>query len=111
MKSILVILATAALCTFSPVQADEACCAQVSIQARIREIDLNVLLKQYEEVQTELTKMKVQIALLDSDESRSDAERKQTIKNYDRRRQALQMLRDEFVAQMEKLASIEVASK
>ena len=108
----LLILATAAFYTVNPVKADEACCAQtVSIQARIREIDLNVLLKQYEEVQTELTKMKVQIALLDSDESRSDSERKQTLKSYDRRRQALQMLRDEFVAQMEKLASIEVATK
>jgi len=105
------ILATVALCTVNPVNADEACCAQVSIQARIREIDLNVLLKQYEEVQTELTKMKVQIALLDSDESRSDSERKQTLKSYDRRRQALHQLRDEFVAQMEKLAAIEEATK
>ena len=108
----LLILATAALCTFNPVKADEACCAQtVSIQARIREIDLNVLLKQYEEVQTELTKMKVQIALIGSEESVPEAQRKQTIKNFERRREALQMLRDEFVAQMEKLASIEVAAK
>ena len=101
----LLILAMA-LCTVSQVNADEACCAQgPSIQARIREIDLNVLLKQYEEVQTEITKMKVQLALLESDESRSDAERKQTIKNFERRREVLQNLRDEFVAQMERLAA------
>ena len=77
MKSALLLLAVAALCSFSPVHADEACCDQkTTIQARIREIDVNVLLRQYETVQTELGKMQMHLALLDLDEGKSVDERK-----------------------------------
>lgn len=112
MKSLLLVCSLAAFCVVSPMAADE-CCEQpkVNLQARLREIDLNVLLKQYEAVQTELAKMKVEMALLDTRDDKSSSEIKKVAENRADRMQALKALRSQFVAAMERLASIEVASK
>lgn len=71
---------------------------------------MNILLKHYEAVQAELTKIRVEMVLLESDESRSADERKEAFGKFDRRRAALHGLRAEFLEKMEKLASVEVAN-
>ena len=112
MKSALLLLAVAALCSFSPVHADEACCDQkTTIQARIREIDVNVLLRQYETVQTELGKMQMHLALLDLDEGKSVDERKKEAEMLLKRRQAMEDLSDRYLARLQRLAEVELANK
>ena len=112
MKSTLVFLSLAALCTFASVRADEACCEQpkVNIQARIREIDLNILLRNYEIVQAEIAKIEMQLAL-GSDEGKSAEQKKAEVDMLSTRRDRLSALKREYVAKLEKLSELALASK
>jgi hypothetical protein len=119
MKSSLMVLAVAAFCTFNPVQADEQTKARIQqaeeitkarIQARLRAIDTDVLLKQYETIQTELAKIQMQLALTDADATKSDNDRKKELGMLRSREDTLVRLRLSCVTKLEALTEVEVAS-
>jgi hypothetical protein len=112
MKSLFVLLVFVALCVFSPVSADEACCTESkpSVQARIREIDMNILLRQYETVQTELAKIEMQLAMNEADDANSAADRKKTAELLTRQQQVLATLSANYVHKLEKLSDVPLAS-
>lgn len=78
MKAIILILCLSAFNMALPVGADECCEGKgVAVEQRIREIDLNIALKQYEQIQTERAKTELQLVLMDTEPGGSEERSKQ----------------------------------
>lgn len=59
-----------------PSRADDACCEAKgpAVEAKLREIDLTILFKKYEQIQTEKAKAEVQLILLQASDISSESE-------------------------------------
>jgi hypothetical protein len=76
MKTFLIVGCVALLCCSAPIAGD-ACCdtKSTSVEQRLRDIDLSIVLKQYEEIKVEEAKAQVTIILTETDAEGSDEER------------------------------------
>jgi hypothetical protein len=112
MKAICLFLTVFTLVSTAPILADECCATPaVNIQARMREIDTNILLMQYEQIQTELAKIDLQLLMMTSDESKSESDRQKEVQALNTRRAHFNEFKDSCVAKLEKLERIALASK
>lgn len=81
MKKLLSLVVLIALCSFLPVRADECCQnSEATVQQRLREIDLNIALKQYEQIRTEVAKAELQLILIQTETETPSAERAEQMK-------------------------------
>lgn len=121
MKSILAAIA-AALCLVSAVsaQAGECCpspaeCCQsptASVEQRIRDIDIAIALKSYEQIQTECAKARLEITLVQTDVELSPTDRDNKLQLAVSRLKSLTDAANEIRARLRRLAKpVAVASK
>lgn len=75
------LLSSAFLFLAAPVQADDACCESpaTKIEQKLKEIDLSILLKQYEEIQSTRAKTEVALMLLQTEPSSDEREKQVSI--------------------------------
>lgn len=100
------------LCSVAPLHANDCCKqANIGISQRIREIDINILLKNYETIQTEIAKMKMQHALGSSEVFQSDQERDEALARRAFKLQVYNSLREDCLKQLEEIKKASVASK
>ena len=100
------------LCSVAPIHAND-CCKQAStdISQRVREIDITILLKNYEFIQTEIAKMKMQQALGSSEVFQSDQERDEARAKRDLKLQLYNSLREDCLKELEAIKKISLATK
>ncbi len=79
MKIAVLLISLAMFWIVTPLQAADECCENraASIQKRIREIDLNIALKKYEQVSAEKAKAELQLILLETSVDLSESDRNQ----------------------------------
>jgi hypothetical protein len=110
MKKLFLLFSLVIACSFYSFAADE-CCAntEATVQQRLRDIDLNIALKKYEQIQTEKAKAELQLVLLDTELETPQPER---TKNLQRRIDILSGHAHEIRAYVLKLSKeLSVASK
>lgn len=106
---------SAALLLFAavPVQGD-ACCEDkaASIEQRVREIDVAVALRTYEQIQTEMTKAQLQWRLMETDFELDDAERAKQVQGLRRRLENLSAFAQEIRMKLQEMSKpVAVAAK
>jgi hypothetical protein len=68
MKKLLSFILLVSLCSLLPARADECCQnSEATVQQRLRDIDLNIALKQYEQIRTEVAKAELQLVLIQTE--------------------------------------------
>ena len=103
MKAILIVWVSM-LCFGAALRADE-CCEEksVKVEQKMREIDLNIAFKQYEQIRIEAAKAELQLAMAGLDENPS-AEQKRELNQMERRVRLLQELAERTKIQITEMA-------
>ena len=80
MQKLLSLSILIALCAILPARADECCQnSEATVQQRLHEIDLNIALRQYEQIRNEAAKAELQLVLIETETEAPEADRvKQT---------------------------------
>jgi hypothetical protein len=101
MKKLLSFLLLAAACSLTSIRADD-CCAntEATAQQRLRDIDLNIALKMYEQIQTERAKAELQLVLVETDSDAPETERKKRIDQLRNRVEILKVHADQARARV-----------
>src|SRR5688572_16326207 len=112
MKKLFILLSLAIACSLSSIAADECCAnAEATVQQRLRDIDLNIALRKYEQIQTEKAKAELQLVLIETEPEAADAERKKQYESLQRRIDILAGHADQIRAYVLKLSKeLSVAS-
>ena len=110
MKKLLSLVVLIALCSILPTRADECCQnSEATVQQRLREIDLNIALKQYEQIRTEVAKAELQLILIQTETEASNSERAEQMK---KRRDILAVHAEQIRAHILELSkAVTVAAK
>ena len=112
MKKLFFLLSLAVACSLSSIAADE-CCANVeaTVQQRLRDIDLNIALKKYEQIQNEKAKAELQLVLIETEVEAPEAERSKRIDQMQKRVHILTVHADQVRAHVLQLSKeLSVAS-
>ncbi len=97
--------------SISAVRSEDACCESktVAIEEKLRDIDLRIALKKYEQIQTERSNAELQVILAESE----TGDRKEQAKQIDMLKQRIERLRmsaselrHELLAQYKEVAAI-----
>jgi hypothetical protein len=113
MKKLLSVALLFALCALFPARADECCQnTEATVQQRLREIDLNIALKKYEQIQNEAARAELQLVLLETDSDIPEEDRKAKWKNLNNRVEILRAHADQIRARALELSkAVTVAAK
>src|SRR5688500_18448891 len=110
MRKLFFSLSLAIACSLSSIAADECCAnAEATVQQRLRDIDLNIALRKYEQIQTEKAKAELQLVLIETEPEAADAEREKKIDHLRRRVDILKVHADQirnFVLKLSKELSV-----
>lgn len=105
MKKLLSLIVLTALCSLLPARADECCqSSEATVQQRLRDIDLNIALKQYEQVRTEAAKAEVQLILIETETEAPEAERVKQARQLSKRIEILTAHADQLRARVADLS-------
>ena len=112
MKKLFFLLSIAVACSLSSMAADECCAnSEATVQQRLRDIDLNIALKKYEQIQNEKAKAELQLVLVETDVEAPEADRKKQYANLRNRVDILTAHADQIRAYVLKLSKeLSVAS-
>ena len=113
MKKLLSLAILFALCLLFRTHADECCQnSEATVQQRLREIDLSIALKKYEQIQNEAAKAELQLVLLETDSETPEEDRKSKWKNLNNRVELLRAHADQIRARALELSkAVTVAAK
>jgi hypothetical protein len=76
MKKFAYLLSLSALVFCAPIRADDCCeNTEATVQQRLRDIDLTIALKKYEQLQSECAKAELQLVMLEVDPDLAESER------------------------------------
>jgi len=101
MKHRLALVLFMAALSIAPLVAGDAAPKATPVRQKIREIDLNIMLKQYEYVATQLAEMRLKVRLLEIEEGLTDAERKGKLATLRKKIELMQSISDEYRAEAE----------
>jgi hypothetical protein len=105
MKKLFFLFTVVSLFSFQSVRADECCeKTEATVQQRLRDIDLNIALKKYEQIQTEKAKAELQLVLIETETEASATDRPKAMKNLENRIQLLTAHADQVRARVVELS-------
>src|SRR5688572_22514112 len=105
MKRLLSLVVLIALCSILPTRADECCQnSEATVQQRLRDIDLNIALKQYEQIRTEAAKAELQLILIETETEAPEAERSKQARQLSKRIEILSAHADQLRARVTELS-------
>ena len=113
-KTLLLITLCASSFLAVPSFAADECCQNLAatVQQKLREIDVTIALKQYEQIKTEVAKAQVQLILVETDSEAAEVDRNSQLEALQRRIAKLNAHASELRARVEKLSEdVKVAAK
>jgi hypothetical protein len=104
MRKFLLLLSFCLLCSLAQTRADECCETGANVEQKLRDIDLGIALKKYEQIQTERARAEVQSIMIETDPDLSEGDRAQRYEQLQRRIQIFTAHADQIRQEILKLS-------